>query len=71
MILEDASGEKRPRAPKEGELTLVNIPGKADLVDLRDIFMLAYWKPVSVDLWIGTMYPPSVGFQGFGFHIQP
>ena len=55
VIPEDASGERLPGATGEVELALAYAPGEADLVELGEVFMLYYQKPVPVDLWLGTM----------------
>ena len=55
MITKAASGAIRPGAKREGALALYDVAGEYDLVDLGEVFMLVYWKPVSVDFWIITM----------------
>ena len=49
VITDATSRAGRPGAPWEGALTLDNVPGKANLVDLGVVFVLDYPKPVPVD----------------------
>ena len=42
VITEVASVEGQPGAPWEGALALSNAPGKANLIDSEEVFVLAY-----------------------------
>ena len=54
-VLEATSGVRRSRATGEGALTLADVPGESDLLDMGEVLILAHKKPLPVDLWINTM----------------
>ena len=55
VILESTSGEIPTWSPREGALSLANVPVKYNLIDLGEMIILAYRQTVPVDLWLGTM----------------
>ena len=56
VVMEDASGARRPGATGEGVLALPNVPGIYELVDFGEMVMLAYWHPA---LLIAVLVPCS------------
>ena len=65
-----ASGTVQPWTPWRGALKFFSILVESDLIDLREIIVLARQDPVPVNTWIGNMYFPEVGCHGACHNIH-